>query len=102
MDDFASYIKNAKLNTKKQEEILKNTSGQDLQNMEKTVENIAKKYENYSDKELKDEILKEVDKSKKNGGINFDELEKIAKNITPLMNETQQQRLNEILSLIKK
>ena len=97
MDDFANYIKNANLK-KNQEEILKNTSEENLQDMAETVQDVAKKYENYSENDLKEEILKEVNKS----GVNLQELEKIAKNIAPLMNEAQHQRLDEILNLIKK
>jgi len=103
LEDFYSYIKNANLNTnKKQEEILKNASKETVQNIEKTVQDVAKKYENYSKDDLKEEILKQADKGKQDGNFDFGELEKIAKNITPFMNQTQQQRLNEILNLIKK
>lgn len=102
MEDFYSYIKNAGANATKQEEVLNNASEKKMRDMEKTVQDVAKKYENYSENELKEEIIAKVNKAKQDDSINLQEIEQMANNIAPLMNESQKQRLNEILSLIRK
>ena len=68
----------------------------------KQAENIYKKYSGKSKSELQSELFKMVSKNKQSGQLSDAQIEKFTEQVSPMLEAKQKQRLNEIVSMIKK
>lgn len=68
---------------------------------EKGIEDMIKDREGRSEKELMDELLRSVQKSKAEGRYSQKDMETFKSTVTPLLTEEQRKKLDEILALLK-
>lgn len=104
--DFKSFINsNPNLNKsakEKAEKQAKNINQAEKEKINETVQDMAKKYDGKSEEELLADILKTAALGRKDGSVNFNELDNMTKRIAPMLNSGQQEKLNQIMNLIKK
>lgn len=79
-----------------QEEAKKNMKKEDLQK----VRNITDKYKGKSSNQVFEEILNEIHKEEKNGTLKKDDLLKFARDVSPMLNKEQNEKLNFLLKNI--
>lgn len=84
---------------KMKEELKKEKKSENVS--EKGLEDMIKDREGRTEKELMDELLQSVRKSKAEGRYSEKEMDNFKKTVTPLLNEEQRKKLDEILSLLK-
>ena len=65
------------------------------------IEQKIKKYQNLSQSELLNELLKETAKQKQNGNFDTNQLEEIKNSLLPMLDENQKQRLEQITKMLK-
>lgn len=79
---------------KKKEETMERVS-------EKGLEDMIKDREGRTEKELMDELLQSVRKSKAEGRYSEKDMDNFKKTVMPLLNDEQRKKLDEILLLLK-
>lgn len=84
---------------KKEEETKKDNISDSVS--EKGLEDMIKDREGRTEKELMDELLRSVQKSKAEGRYSDKEMDNFKNTVTPLLNEEQRKKLDEILALLK-
>ena len=96
LNDFVENIDNVKLDRKEQDamETLKEQYGTQ-------VEELINKFQNLSEPELITELFKLINQKKQNGTFNPQEIDNIAKIISPLLTDEQRDKMNNLLYLIK-
>ena len=65
------------------------------------IEQLIDKYSNYSESELMSEFLKESEKRKENGEFTDEKLNGIKSILSPYLDESQKQKLNDLLNMVK-
>ena len=68
---------------------------------EETIKKQYEKYSKFSESELMKELFSEVNKQKKNGNFNFQELANKIDGIRPMMSDQQLKNLDSLLNQIK-
>ena len=68
--------------------------------VKKNIEDKVDYYSNFSNDELYNEFLKEVNKGKKNGTINKQKLNEIKETILPFLDNDKRKKLDELLKII--
>ena len=89
-------IRNKTISTEKCEEILKEHSDS-VNNLQETLS----KYQELSQDQLMNELLKEAGKLKQNGSLNENSLNMLKSTLAPMLSNEQNQQLNDILNKIK-
>lgn len=101
--DFKSYINdNPNLKNEKKPKEDKGNFNTSKEKIAETVQEIAKDYEGKTEEELMSDILKRAAAGKKDGSIDFNELDNMTKKVAPMLNPEQKERLNYIMNMIKK
>lgn len=78
-----------------------NISEEQNYNQTKNVEELYDKYKDKSQDELLAELLKNVDKQKKDGTFNYDGLVKTIEKVSPFLTKEQNSKIKEILKNIQ-
>lgn len=65
------------------------------------LENKLSKYQNMSESQLTAELFKEVNKQKQSGNFSAQKLDEIKNSIAPMLTAEQQDRLNELVNMLK-
>lgn len=73
----------------------------DLKKTEKKVEDMYNKYKGKSEDELISELYKNIEKQKKDGTFNYENIENMAKKLSPFLNQNQRKKMQELLENIK-
>jgi len=96
MSNFSDFIKNKSTESgcKKEENLNKKYSEQNLQDM-------ISKYSNYSEDRLLGEFIKLTLEKKKKGELTDLELNNIKSTILPFLNQEQKENLNKILDMVR-
>ena len=68
----------------------------------KRVEDAFKKYQGKSEKELMDELQKAATRGRASGEITDDRIDKFARQVMPMMDGAQQQKMKQLLGMLKK
>ena len=66
-----------------------------------TINEAIDRYSGYSEKELMQELLSQTNLQKQNGEFDEKRLENIKNTLTPYLNSAQQEKLNEIMKMVK-
>ena len=59
------------------------------------------KYKSYDNEQLLSELLKEVNKQKKNGNLTDKKISDIYGGLSPFLDESQKQKLNDIIKMLR-
>ena len=89
--DFKSFKKNA---SQRNDNAKKDLSQDDLR---KTAEDYAKK----SDSDLLSDIFKMAKEQKANGSLSDEKLSAFAQSVSPMLNDEQRKRMQDLLSMLK-
>ena len=84
------------VDTKKQYEKIKEDNPETVNNVEEQL----KKYENLSQAELMQELIKESKKQKQNGNLDRDKMENIKSTLLPFLNSNQQKQLDYLMGIV--
>jgi hypothetical protein len=68
----------------------------------KRIEDTLKKFQGKSEKELMDELQKAASRGRASGEITDDRIDKFARQVMPMMDSTQQQKLKQLMGMLKK
>ena len=88
MRDFNSYKPN-------------NQSDNQSNNMD-LIKNLAKKYEGASEEDIISAIMLEAEKGRKRGTLTDNDIDNFYKMLYPMLNSSQQKKLNSVILKIKK
>ena len=68
---------------------------------EEDIRETAKTYEGKSDDEMLAEILKMAKKGRTDGSFSEEKLNEFARNVSPMLNEEQRERLQKVVSMLR-
>lgn len=68
----------------------------------KDVKKIYKEYAGKDEGELKQKLFEMAQKGKEDGSLNDDSIDQMAKRIAPMLDKDKQQKLNSLISMLKK
>lgn len=97
LENFENNTQKTQNSAQKASNQSKNTQSFD----EEAVKEKLKKYQNMTEEELKKQLLIEGKKQKANGTIDDKTLDNIRDSLSPLLSSEQQNRLEELLKLLK-
>ena len=66
------------------------------------LKNLAKKYEGASEEDIISSIMLEAEKGRKRGTLTDNDIDNFYKMLYPMLNPSQQKKLNSVISKIKK
>lgn len=66
------------------------------------LKNLARKYEGASEEDIISAIMLEAEKGRKRGTLSDSDIDNFAKMLYPMLNPSQQKKLNSVVSKIKK
>lgn len=69
---------------------------------EEDIRKTAKTYEGKSDDEMLAEILKMANKGQRDGSFSEAKLDEFVRNVSPILNEKQRERLQKVLSMLRR
>ena len=79
----------------------KNTAYQNADQQE-NLRKTAEAYRNKSDDELLNDIIKTVTQGKQDGSFSEEGLQQFIKNVSPMLNQEQIERLNHVIEIIRR
>lgn len=68
---------------------------------EQNINDLIDKYSTYNEDDLMEEFLKEGKLKKDNGELDDNQLDKVRKILTPYLSAEQQEKLNNLLDMVK-
>ena len=95
MNNFNDYAKNQKQKQAEQKPNGMNESAFDM------LKRVARQYEGASEQDLISAIIKEANRSRKNGTLSDVEIQNFVNTISPMLNEKQRKQLAEVVNKIK-
>ena len=95
-----NFIKNKNQNGNIQYYIEKQVPG-DQKQYAKTVKNQLDELSGKSEDELMDRLMASINQGKKDGTFTPEMMQKFVKNVSPMLNASQKQRLNQLIGKIK-
>lgn len=94
MSKFSEFVESDKTSFEVDDKLKKEKEKEDLSNL-------IDKYSTYSESELMNEFISESEKRKNSGEFSEENLSKIKNVLSPYLNETQKQKLNDLLNMVK-
>lgn len=80
---------------------VENVSAKDKDILQEKIQSGFEKYKDYDENQLLNEFLKQIDKQKKDGTFNYENLKNSVNGILPFLNDGQKQKIFEVLNKIR-
>jgi len=98
--DLKNFVKNKNLNGNIQDFIEKQVPN-DQKQYAKTVKNQMDALSGKSEDELMNQLMNSITQGKKDGSFTPEMLKSFVKNVSPMLNASQKQRLNQLINKIQ-